>query len=66
MEKTHKLGGKMWLIGGIIIAISSVLLDTKLNFNLLIIITGIITIIPIAFSYLIYKREKENGIEQQL
>jgi len=65
-KKTHKLGGKMWLIGGIIIAISSVLLDTKLNFNLLIIITGIITIIPIAFSYLIYKREKENGIEQQL
>ena len=50
-KETHKLGGKMWFIGGIIVVTSSLILDKQPNFILFMIITGIITVIPIAYSY---------------
>ena len=54
-KETHKLGGKMWFVAGIIVLISSLILEKQLNFTLFIIITGIITIIPIAYSYFKFK-----------
>jgi len=54
-KETHKLGGKMWFVGGIIVVISSLILDKQPNFALFMIITGIITIIPIAYSYFKFK-----------
>ncbi|HXJ98408.1 MAG TPA: SdpI family protein [Gelidibacter sp.] len=56
-KKTHKLGGKMWFIGGILIVILSLILNKSLSFTIFMIITGVITIIPIAYSYLIYRNE---------
>jgi len=54
-KETHKLGGKMWFVGGIIVVTSSLILDKQPNFTLFMIITGIITIIPIAYSYFKFK-----------
>jgi len=54
-KETHKLGGKMWFIGGIIVVTSSLILDKQPNFILFMIITGIITVIPIAYSYFKFK-----------
>lgn len=54
-KETHKLGGKMWFVGGIIVVISSLILNKQPNFILFMIITGIITIIPIAYSYFKFK-----------
>lgn len=65
-RETHKLGGKMWFIGGIIVVLSSLILDKQPNFILFLIITGIISIIPIVYSYIIFKKEKKNGIEQRV
>lgn len=56
-KKTHKLGGKMWLIGGILVVISSLILNKSQNFTAFMITSAVITIIPIAYSYLIYKNE---------
>ena len=58
-KETHKLGGKMWFVGGIIVVISSLILDKQPNFALFMIITGIITIIPIAYSYFKFKNLKK-------
>ncbi|WBX67954.1 SdpI family protein [Tenacibaculum dicentrarchi] len=60
-KETHKLGGKMWFVGGIIVVISSLILEKQLNFTLFMIITGIITIIPIAFSYFKYKEIRKTA-----
>ena len=65
-KETHKLGGKMWFIGGIIVVLSSLILDKQPNFTLFFIITGIISIIPIAYSYILFRKEKKNGIEQRV
>jgi uncharacterized membrane protein len=60
-KKTHKLGGKMWFIGGIIVVITSLILGKETNFTIFLIITGIITIIPIVYSYITFKNEKKTA-----
>lgn len=59
-KETHKLGGKMWFIGGLLIIISSLLLENQLNFTLLLIITSIITIVPVVYSYLKFQNLKKQ------
>lgn len=60
-KETHKLGGKMWFVGGIIVVIASLILDKQPNFTLFMIITGIITIIPITYSYLEFKKIEKTA-----
>ena len=55
-KSTHKLGGKLWFAGGLLIIVCSLILDTKLNFYAFITITIIITLIPIVHSYLEFKK----------
>jgi len=65
-KETHILGGKMWFVGGIIVVLSSLILDKQLNFTIFLIITGIITIIPMVYSYILFQKEKKNGIEHRV
>ncbi len=60
-KETHKMGGKMWFIGGLFIVFSSLILDKQPNFTLFIIVTGIITIIPIIFSYIRFEKYKKTA-----
>lgn len=55
---THLLAGKMWVIGGLTVVILSLILPENSNFYFFIGITVIITIVPIVYSYLIYKKIK--------
>ena len=50
-KSTHRLGGIMWFIGGFAIVISSSILSIQTNFKLLTIITIIIVLTPIIYSY---------------
>lgn len=63
-KETHKLGGKLWFVGGIIVVLSSLILDRQLNVIVFIIITIIITIIPTVYSYILFRNENKNGLEQ--
>ncbi len=60
-KKTHKMAGKMWFIGGIVIVFSSLVLSKQLNLNVFLVITGVITIIPILYSYLQFRNEKKTA-----
>lgn len=60
-KKTHQLGGKMWFVGGIIVVITSLILGKETNFTIFLIITGIITVIPIVYSYITFKNEKKTA-----
>lgn len=59
-KATHLLAGKIWLIGGLLVIITSLFLDEKLNVVAFLIITGIITIIPAVYSFLLFKRESKT------
>ena len=58
-KKTHLLGGKMWFIGGLLMAITFVLPE-PVNIYIFLSITAIITIIPIIYSYLEFKKMKDQ------
>lgn len=59
-KETHKLGGKLWFIGGIVVVLTSLVLEKHTNFILFLIITAIISIIPVTHSYLLYKKEEKE------
>ena len=60
-KKTHTLAGKLWFIGGLIIIISSLTVDKNFNGILFISVTIAITIIPIIYSFLEFKKLKVNS-----
>jgi uncharacterized membrane protein len=58
---THILAGKLWIVGGLLIVIFSLVVPEDINFYLFITTTAIITIVPIVYSYLIFKKLKKSN-----
>lgn len=57
-EKTHRMAGYLWILGGVIVILSSFLLPSAwLNYCILTSV-GIMTVIPAIYSYVIYKKEE--------
>lgn len=50
-KKTHRLGGKLFVISGLIIMVSSLLFKGSIQFIILLILIFIVAIIPIVASY---------------
>lgn len=55
-KETHNMGGKLWFSGGLVVVLSSLILNAQNNFSLFLIITGVITTIPIVYSYIKFKK----------
>ena len=54
--KTHRFGGKIWFVGGILMIVSSILPDyLKMKFFFGIVI--LLSIAPMVYSYLVYKKK---------
>lgn len=58
---THILAGKLWIVGGLLTVIFSLVLPENINFYIFMAITAIITIVPIVYSYLIFKKLKKSN-----
>jgi len=58
---THILAGKLWIVGGLLIVIFSLVITENINFYIFISITAIISIVPIVYSYLIFKKLKKSN-----
>lgn len=56
---THILAGKLWIVGGLLIVIFSLVLTENINFYIFLGITAIISIVPIVYSYIIFKELKK-------
>ncbi|WP_026451894.1 SdpI family protein [Aequorivita capsosiphonis] len=61
-KKTHKLAGKLWVAGGLLIIIFCFIFNEQTALTLFLIITGIITLIPIAHSYIQFKNLPKESI----
>lgn len=55
-EKTHRLGGWLFGLGGIVIAAMAVLADTKTTFKVTVFIGVGISLIAVVYSYVIYRK----------
>lgn len=59
-KKTHQLGGRIWFIGGILITIISLLIPAVYAHIVLTVVLAIMVIIPIGYSFILFKKEKDN------
>jgi uncharacterized membrane protein len=57
---THILAGKLWIVGGLLIVIFSLVLSEDVNFYIFMTITAIISIVPIVYSYIVFKELKKS------
>lgn len=60
-NETHKVAGKVWMLGGLIQAIATILLPPKIGFICFMIAIGIMVIVPTLFSYQMFKRGNTIG-----
>ena len=59
-KKTHHLAGWLWFISGILLTTLSLLLSSDVMAVVLNIFIAVIVIIPIAYSFILYRKEHEN------
>jgi uncharacterized membrane protein len=57
-RKTHQLGSKIWMIGGMLIAVSSPFLPNTSGFIFSMIVLSVMVVYPIVFSYRLFKKSK--------
>jgi uncharacterized membrane protein len=55
-NKTHRLAGKVWVAGGIVILITAL----WGNFGVLMATTLLMVVIPTIYSYHLYRKQQEN------
>ena len=56
-RRTHQLAGKLWFAGGILIAVASLLFPVKSMVPVFLSITAVITLIPVVYSYRLFKQQ---------
>jgi uncharacterized membrane protein len=61
-DKTHRMAGRYWFFGGILIVVSSLFLDHSATVTVLLVVTAVIAIIPIGFSYFCYKKTVNKAV----
>lgn len=59
-NKTHRLSGQIWMIGGIILVILSIFVEAKVSFVLIIVFTAVLSFTPIVYSYFVYKNQMKR------
>lgn len=61
-NKTHRLAGFLWIIGGILfITIGFLSLPNTLGLILIISLSALLAIVPILYSYLLYRKKNVNA-----
>ena len=60
-NKTHRLAGRVWVAGGVVMLVTSVL-PLKWSVGVLLVMTIMMIIVPIIYSYSIYRTHKKHGI----
>ncbi len=61
-NQTHRLGGKLWVACGLVILFSA-FLPTKIMIPTFLTVIILAMVIPIIYSYTIYKKHRKEGIE---
>ena len=60
-KSTHKLAGVIWLLGGLLILVLSMVLPSNMNIILFLSIVVAMVLIPTIYSYVLYKRIKASS-----
>ena len=58
---THRLAGKLWFIGGVLLTIAVLLLPVKAGLIVFMSMIAILVLIPIVYSYIYYKKHHPSN-----
>jgi len=64
-KRTHALAGKLWFGGGLLLAATCSFIPSKTAIIVFFVVTGILTIIPIIFSYRLFKSGQKKSSEKE-
>ena len=59
-NKTHRLGGKCFVAGGILMLLGAFFVSGKVLFGMVLAVSAIIMILPMGMSYFLYKKETKE------
>ncbi|GAA0873325.1 SdpI family protein [Gangjinia marincola] len=57
-KKTHQLGGKLFLISGVVLILTSLLFSPQLNSTLVLVVTTVLVLTTVGYSYILFKQEQ--------
>ncbi|MBV6633290.1 MAG: SdpI family protein [Alphaproteobacteria bacterium] len=60
-DKTHRLAGRLWVAGGIAVALIGLMSQGLISTIAMIVIIVLVSIIPLVASYAFWKREQANN-----
>lgn len=60
-KETHQLASRIWFVGGILLIIVSVVLPAQAVVPAFLSVTGIMVIIPVIYSYRIFRKKMHQG-----
>lgn len=63
-QKTHRLGGRLWVVGGAIMIVSA-FFPIEISIGVLVAVIAMSALIPTIYSYQLYKKHKAAGIEYE-
>lgn len=58
-NKTHRFAGKLWVAGGIVMMLLA-FLPQKWSFTVLFVLILLLAVIPMAYSYVLYRKDKKS------
>ena len=64
-NKTHRIAGKLWVGGGLLCLLTA-FLPTKAMIAATLVITLVMILIPVVYSYSIYKKHRKAGIDYEI
>ena len=64
-NKTHRLGGKCFVFGGVLMILSGFSGNGKIMFAATMLLVAVIVVVPMVMSYIWYKQEMQKGTEEE-
>lgn len=58
--KTHRFGGKVWVVGGLVMLMSA-FLPANISVSVMVAAIVVIAVVPIGYSYLYYRKQMKNN-----
>ncbi|NEM98182.1 SdpI family protein [Pontibacter burrus] len=58
-RKTHRMGGRLWIIGGILVCLTALLPDPTFRYVSFLVVAALLVLIPVVYSFLLSRRERQ-------
>ncbi|MBB6612868.1 SdpI family protein [Pontibacter sp. Tf4] len=58
-RKTHRLGGRLWMVGGAVMCLTALIHDPVIRLTLFLGTAAVVTLVPVVHSFILSRRERQ-------